>query len=54
MLKVTRVNFSFRSNRLAEMKIEWYNVADFENFPEIIENFYSCYPRKPKSRKRVI
>ncbi len=30
---------------------EWYNATGFENSPEIIEDFHSRYPNKPKSGK---
>ncbi len=30
---------------------EWYNTTGFENSPEIIEDFHSRYPNKPKFSK---
>lgn len=26
---------------------EWYNTSKFENFPKVIEDFYTYYPNKP-------
>lgn len=46
-----------------EFRIKWvskdknkkrYDVVQFENFSEIMENFYSCNPKKARSKKRVI
>ena len=33
---------------------EWYDVAGFENSLEIVKDFYSCYPKKPRSRKPAV
>lgn len=30
---------------------DWYNAAGFENSPEIIQDFHSRYPDKPRSGK---
>ena len=32
---------------------EWYNASGFDNSPEIIEDFYACYPNKPRSRTKI-
>ena len=29
---------------------EWYDIAGFENFPEIIQDFHARYPKKPRSK----
>ena len=33
---------------------EWYDAVRFENFPEIVKDFYSRYPEKPKSEKPAV
>ena len=30
---------------------EWINATGFDNSPEIIKDFHSCYPEKPRSGK---
>ncbi len=29
---------------------EWYDASGFDNFPEIVEDFYTRYPNKPRSQ----
>lgn len=29
---------------------KWYNIAEYENSPEIIQDFHVCYPEKPRSK----
>ena len=29
---------------------EWYDASGFDNSPEIVEDFYTCYPNKLESR----
>ncbi len=29
---------------------EWYDASGFSNSPEIVEDFYTCYPNKPQSQ----
>ena len=31
---------------------EWYNAFEFDNFPEIVKDFYICYPNKPQSQTK--
>ena len=33
---------------------EWYDAAGFENSPEIVKDFYSRYPKKPRSGKPAV
>ena len=31
---------------------EWYDASGFDNFPKIIEDFYACYPNKPRPQTK--
>ena len=31
---------------------EWYDASGFDNYPEIVEDFYAHYPNKPQSQTK--